>query len=199
MPRNKELNEKMKDERRVTIRSQALRLFATRGLAATKITDIAKAAGMAQGLLYHYYSSKDDIFVELIEHAFDRMNVAVLALEKLEVPPQEKIKLALDNLLHGLDEHEDTGFYHLLIAQATASETIPEEAKKIIRQKNSVPYKVMARIIARGQEEGTIKKFDPDELAMVFWTSVKGLAIHKATHGAAFKTPSSEILLNMFV
>ncbi len=199
MPRNKELNEKMKDERRLTIRSHALRLFATRGLAATKITDIAAAAGMAQGLLYHYYSSKDEIFIELIDHAFERMNTAVLALEQLEAPPQAKIKLALENLLHGLDENEDTGFYHLLIAQATASETIPEEAKKIIRQKNSVPYDVMARIIAQGQQEGTIKTFDPKELAMVFWTSVKGLAIHKATHGAAFKTTSSAILLNMFV
>lgn len=199
MPRNKELNEKMKDDRRLTIRSHALRLFATRGLAATKITDIAAAAGMAQGLLYHYYTSKDDIFVELIEYAFERMNAAVLALEHLEAPPQDKIKLALDNLLEGLDEHEDTGFYHLLIAQATASETIPERAKQIIKQKGNVPYEVMTRIIEQGQQEGTIKLFDARELAMVFWTSVKGLAIHKVTHGAGFKSPDSEILLNMFV
>ena len=199
MARNKELNEKMKEERRQIIRKHALRLFATKGLAATKITDIAAASGMAQGLMYHYYSSKNEIFVELLEHAFERMNTAVRALEKLDAPPQDKIKLALENLIDGLDEHEDTGFYHLLVAQATASDTIPDDAKAIIKKKNSVPYTVMARIIRQGQQEGTIKKFDADELAMVFWTSVKGLAIHKATHGANFKTPDSDILLNMFV
>jgi AcrR family transcriptional regulator len=197
--RNKELNEKMKDERRQIIRQHALRLFATKGLAATKITDIANASGMAQGLMYHYYASKDDIFVELIEHAFEQMNSAVLALEQLDLPPHDKIKLALENLIDGLDDHADTGYYHLLIAQATASDTIPERAKNIIKEQSYIPYEVMARIIAQGQDDGSIKKFDPHELALVFWTSVKGLAIHKATHGANFRSPDFEILLNMFV
>jgi AcrR family transcriptional regulator len=197
--RNQELNQKTKDERREQILSAALRLFATRGLAATKITDIAAAAEMSQGLLYHYYRSKEDIFVELIRTAFERMNTAALELEKLPLPPREKIRLAIETLLRGLDDNEDTGLYHLLIAMATASEAIPEEAKAIIQNENLVPYEVIVRIIAEGQKDGSLKAYDAGDLALVFWTSMKGLAIHKAAHGTKFKTPSPEIFLSLFM
>lgn len=199
MGRNKELNQKTKDERREQILSAALRLFATRGLAATKITDIAAAAEMSQGLLYHYYRSKEDIFVELIRTAFERMNTAALELEKSPLPAREKIRVAIETLLRGLDDNEDTGLYYLLIAMATASEAIPEEAKAIIQSENLVPYEIIVRIITEGQKDGSLKAYDAGELALVFWTSIKGLAIHKAAHGAKFRTPSPEIFISMFM
>ncbi|MBE7553294.1 MAG: TetR/AcrR family transcriptional regulator [Anaerolineales bacterium] len=197
--RNKELNQKTKDERRGQILSKALMLFATKGLAATKITDIASAAGMSQGLLYHYYRSKEDIFVELIRSAFERMNTASLELEKLPLPPQEKIRLAIETLLQGLNDNEDTGRYYLLIAVATASEAIPEAAKTIIQKENLVPYEVITRIISEGQKDGSIKDYEAKDLALVFWTSMKGLAIHKAVHGNKFKMPDADILMSMFI
>ncbi len=199
MGRNKELNQKTKDERREQILSGALRLFATRGLAATKISDIASAAEMSQGLLYHYYRSKEDIFVELIRTAFERMNTAALELERLPLPPREKIRVAIETLLCGLDDNADTGLYYLLIAMATASEAIPEEAKAIIQSENLVPYEVIVRIITEGQKDGSLKAYDAGELALVFWTSIKGLAIHKAAHGTRFKTPNPEIFISMFM
>ena len=61
MARNKDLNQKMKDERREQILSNALILFAAKGLSATKITDISAASGISQGLLYHYFESKEEI------------------------------------------------------------------------------------------------------------------------------------------
>ena len=66
MARNAEHNQKMRDERREKILYHALRLFAAKGLYATKITDIAAECRMSQGLLYHYFRSKEEIFTELI-------------------------------------------------------------------------------------------------------------------------------------
>lgn len=197
--RNKELNQKIKDERREQILSKALMLFATKGLAATKITDIASAAGMSQGLLYHYYRSKEDIFVELIRSAFERMNTASLELEKLPLSPREKIRLAIEKLLQGLEDNEDTGRYYLLIAVATASEAIPAAAKTIIQKENMVPYEVITRIITAGQKDGSIKDYEAQDLALVFWTSMKGLALHQAVHGKKFKMPDADILMSMFI
>jgi len=105
-------------------------------LAATKITDIAEAAGMSQGLIYHYYKSKEEIFTELIDSAFDKINSASLALEEMSIAPLEKIRLAIQTILKNLEENADHSLYHLLIAQSTASETIPEEAKNVINKKN---------------------------------------------------------------
>ncbi|MCB0114102.1 MAG: TetR/AcrR family transcriptional regulator [Caldilineaceae bacterium] len=199
MAKSKEQNEKIKDERRERILSVALRLFATNGLAGTKVADIAAAAEMSHGLLYHYYRAKEDIYVELIRHAFENMNSAALALEALPLPSREKIHLAIEKLLEGLESNEDTGHYHLLIAVATASDVIPDEAKRIIQENNQLPYAVMARIIQQGQLDGTVREGDPEQLALVFWTSIKGLCIHKAAHGSTFKAPSPELLMNLFI
>ena len=198
MARNKELNQKMKDERKKQILSKALMLFATKGLAATKITDIASASEMSQGLLYHYYKSKEAIFTELIRYAFERMNAAARELESLSVSPCEKIRMAIEGLLRGLEENEDSARYHLLIAQATVSEAIPEDAKRIIERENRTPYEIMTRIIREGQRDGSLKAHDAGELALVFWTSINGLAIYKAVHGKTFKAPDSNILMNLF-
>ncbi|SMP72173.1 TetR/AcrR family transcriptional regulator [Anoxynatronum buryatiense] len=198
MPRNKSQNQQLRDERREQILSQALMLFAKRGLAATKITDIADASAISQGLMYHYFSSKEAIFVELISRAFDRLNQACRWLEEQSMPPLEKITFALTELLKLLDQDEHAACYHLLIAQATASDAIPDEAKAIILRENTFPYESISRIMAAGQQEGTIKQYDADQLALIFWTSINGLAIYKAVHGTKYLAPNVEILVGMF-
>ncbi len=199
MGRNKERNQKMKDERREQILSHALMLFATKGLAATKISDICSIAGFSQGLVYHYYKSKEDIFVELIKNAFNKLNTACRGLESLEVSPREKIIMAMERLLQGLEESEEAAWYYLLTTQANISQTIPDEANLIISKERAVPYEVITRIIIEGQKDGSIKKYDANELALVFWTSIIGLAIYKATHGNKFKAPDTQILMSMFI
>lgn len=199
MARNKELNQKIKDERREQILSKALKLYATKGLAATKITDISKTTGISQGLFYHYFSSKDEVFIELIKNGFSRLNEACRWLENQPLPPKEKIAFAIKELLKLLEENEDAARYHLLIAQATASEAIPEEAKEIIKRENSYPYEAIERIVIEGQKEGSIKDYNSKELALVFWTTINGLAIYKAVHGKKFKAPDEDILTSIFV
>ena len=136
MPRSKKQNEQIKEERRSQILTQALRLFASRGLAATKIADIAAAAGVSQGLIYHYFSSKEEIFTELIRHAYAGISAAARYLEELPAPPAAKIRLAIEGLLRDTIQNEDTARFYLLTAQATGSEAIPEEAQRIIQQEN---------------------------------------------------------------
>jgi len=97
-----------------------------------------------------------------------------------------------------LEQSEDASRYHLLIAQATASEAIPEEAQAIIKSESAFPYGSLARIMAEGQKDGSIKKYDARELALVFWTSINGLAIYRAVHGEKFKAPDPAILASMF-
>ncbi len=199
MARNQATNQKQKDERREQILTSALLLFSTKGLAATKVTDIATAAGMSQGLMYHYFDSKETIFIELIRSAFARLNSACYILEEMALPPAEKIKLAIGGLLQGINDNADHARYHLLIAQATASDAIPAAAKAIIQSENQIPYEVIARIMAAGQVEGSIRQHDSAELALIFWSTIKGLAIHRAVHGERFKAPDPKLLMTVFL
>jgi len=199
MPRNKEANQKVKDERRDQILSSALSLFATKGLAATKISDIAVKTGMSQGLIYHYYKSKEEIFTWLIGSAMEKMNEAALNLENLPVSAKEKIIIAINGLLKGFDENENTADYYFLITQTALSEAYPEEAREIIRTQNDVKYEVITRILKQGQMDGTIKNHDAQEMATLFFSSINGLALNKAIYGDRFKMPDQNILLSMFL
>ena len=67
-----------------------MRQFVKQGLFATRIKDIATEAEIAQGLLYHYYASKDEIFVDLINDALDKTIEASYMVRDMEADPGEK-------------------------------------------------------------------------------------------------------------
>jgi AcrR family transcriptional regulator len=69
-PRKPEDNQEILDQRRTEILEAALKVFAHRGLAGTKVGDIAATAGLSHGLLYHYFRSKEEIFTELVRIAY---------------------------------------------------------------------------------------------------------------------------------
>lgn len=199
MPRDKEQNQLIRDNRKEQILSNSLSLFAKKGLSATKIKDITSATGISQGLIYHYYESKEAIFVELIKIAFERINQACQWLESQPMTPSQKIVFAIEELLRLLEEDEDAALFHLLIAKVTGSDAIPEEARIIIEERNTFPYEAIERIMIEGQKNGSIKDYDAGELALIFWTSINGVAIYKAVHGDKFRSPDANILIEMFI
>lgn len=199
MPRNKETNQKVKDERREQILAAALELFAKRGLVATRISDISAKTGMSQGLIYHYFKSKEEALIWLIRNAIEKMNTAALELEKLPVSAKEKIILAVDGLLNGFDMKTETASYYFLITQTALSDSYPDEAKEIILSQNNVKYDVITRILIQGQKDGSVRKYDASEMALLFFSVINGLAMNKAINGTDFKMPDKRIILNMFL
>jgi AcrR family transcriptional regulator len=61
MPRTKEQYEKIRQEKRQLIKETALSLFAANGYEATSISDIARSAGISKGLMYNYFTSKEEL------------------------------------------------------------------------------------------------------------------------------------------
>lgn len=191
-------NQRTRDRRRGEILSGALRLFVSKGLAATRVGDIARAAGVSQGLLYHYFASKEDIYVALIRTAFERLNEAARGLEAMAIPPREKIELAVTKMLEGMQGNEDYARYFILTAQASLLTDIPREAARIVHRERDLSYGAIARILRAGQADGSIRDHDADELAVLFWTVIKGLAMHRAAFGKKFVAPDPALLTHMF-
>ena len=71
MPRTEEAFQQIRDESKRQILDAAVKVFAQKGLANTKISDLAEAAGVSQGLLYRYFTDKDDVFIALLERAIN--------------------------------------------------------------------------------------------------------------------------------
>ena len=198
MGRDEEHNRRMREDRRRRILSEAVRLFATRGLGATRVGDIAAAAGMSQGLLYHYFASKEEIFTDIVRRAFEQMNAAARDLERAPQPPREKLETMVRQVLRGIRESEDCVWYSSLISLASISDATPPEAREILRLEREVPYRAVASIVAAGQQEGTVGPGDPEDLALLFWTTVKGLALHRVALGEAFRLPDPSALVRIF-
>ncbi len=199
MPRTEKDNQKIKEEQREHILRSALGLFARRGLHGVTVSRIAQEAGVSQGLLYHYFSSKEALYTALIRRAFVRMGEAALGLEALEIPARQKVALALDELCKGIRNDEQFSNSFMLTAQASFAETLPEEAAKVIKDHREAPYKAMARIFQIGQQQGSVREGDPDELAILFWTMMKGLAMQRAAFGAAYHAPDPRYYKEFFL
>src|SRR5512140_2780291 len=83
MPRTAEAVQKIRDERHDQIIQAALRVFARRGFAATKITDVAAAAGISHGLVNHYFASKEELYQAIVADTLDgALRVTAAALER---------------------------------------------------------------------------------------------------------------------
>ena len=187
------------DERRDEIMAAAVRVFSKKGFAAAKISDIATEAGISQGLLYHYFASKEEIHTTMIRTALERMNEAAQALAASPLPAGRKIEKALVTLLGDIETHESFAQYVMLIARAMLTDAASDELKELLRAKRRVPYDAMAGIFAQGKREGSVKDHDPEDMAVLFWTLVKGLAMHKASWGEEYRSPDPRMLLELFL
>ncbi|MDR1644564.1 MAG: TetR/AcrR family transcriptional regulator [Tannerellaceae bacterium] len=74
MPRTKEQNEAIRTEKKQIIMDAALELFAEAGYVHTSIEQIARQAGVAKGLIYTYFKSKDDLLYNILTSGIDRMS-----------------------------------------------------------------------------------------------------------------------------
>ena len=199
MARSNEKNEQMRDESKQKIREAALGQFADKGLFAARIQDIAAAAKISQGLLYRYYTSKDDIFVDLIEDALDKVNEASLYVSSLELSAKEKILLSLAELFKTIEASDSLRQTCRLIAQAMNSTAIPEKAQKLLEEKRDIPYQVFAEIMRQGQAENTVVEGKPEELSILFWSTINGLAIFYATRSVSPVLPYKDYVASMFL
>ncbi len=194
-PRNEEQNAAIRDERKEQILSAALRLFAKRGFAATKISDVVKKAGMSHGLVYHYFGSKEEIFYELLKRAMRTSAESILMVEEMQGRPIEKIRMIAGHILDAIEKFEDTAYYFLIVTHASVMEGLSEENKKLLDE-SVRGVSAMVRILAAGQTAGEVREGDPEEMATVFFAAMQGLAMYRLEN-AAFKMPGSEILMNM--
>lgn len=87
-PRTKSQNEKIRIETSKVILGASLKLFSEKGFDQTSVEDIATSAKISKGLVYHYFTSKDQILYTLMKSSFDEMmNMEFVIPEN--APPSE--------------------------------------------------------------------------------------------------------------
>lgn len=192
-PRTKEQFDKIKETTREKILDAALVVFAHNGFAATSISDIAKAAGISNGLLYHYFSSKEDLFNELIDIAVSYSGAAMMNYRDMKSSAKDRLHYLSEAILDILSRGNKTANYFTLMLQAGLAGNIPAASAEYLKS-STIPFKIMSEIIKEGQREGTFKSGDPMQLAILYWASFQGLCAYKLTMKSFFLAPEPRML-----
>jgi TetR/AcrR family transcriptional regulator len=80
------------DDKRRAILATATELFAEHGYDRSSIAEVAKACGVSKALLYHYYTSKEVLLHDIIEHHLTRLLVAIEAADEAELSPRARLE-----------------------------------------------------------------------------------------------------------
>lgn len=196
MPKAKEQFEEMRQEAQKKIQAAGLELFASKGLAGTNIKEIAAKAQISLGLMYHYYSNKDELYLGLANQAMDMSIAHLTSLKKQHSTAKEKVEGFIEGFLTGVHKYPEI-CYFIIIGQQFETRDAAQNQLLITRKQQSM--KVLADIIKAGQKEGVFLSGDPAQLAAMLIAATQGLAAFKMTFGKGFTIPGKDILMNMLL
>ena len=198
MPRVKQQFDAMRSATREKIMMAGLKLFSHKGLAATSIHDIAAQAGISVGLMYHYYKSKEDLFTELVETAVGSAAESTQIRFASSQPPTEKIRMFSKEVIEDIAQSNWMSQLYLLMIHYTLAVDLPEKAAEI-REKGFAPLESLKRTVIEGQELGEVRTGDPDEMVVMYFATIQGLAISKLTMGERFVLPNPDLLSGLLL
>ena len=164
------IRDEQKEQRRALIIDKAIELFAKKGYLDTKIGDIAKAADISVGLMFHYFESKEKLFEEIVRYGTNATNTP---REMNFENPLDYFEGFLKVLLQYVKEHPQTMYLFVIIGRIQHSEGVPPHIKEIAAGVDQI--KQSAEVIAAGQEDGYFREGDPYLLAFTFWSSIQGI------------------------
>ncbi len=194
-PRTTAANQQIKDARREAILRAALKVFARNGLAGTRSGDIAAEAGVSQGLLYHYFPSKEALFTEIVEAALRGTAALMASAQAAPGSAWQRLHVLCEQMLAGVVEDPE---YPLVILQTITSEAVPEKARAAYEQFARPSFQHLVALIQEGQTEGQVVDGDPAELALVFTACIQGIALSRLEgSGPSMPAPRPEAVLRL--
>jgi AcrR family transcriptional regulator len=157
------------EEKRRLILDAAVRVFAHKGFHTSRVGDIAEEAGVAHGLLYHYFSSKDEVLDTIFRETWSDLLEEIDAIESSEEPAREQLQRVAARLLGSWQRQPDV--IRVLIKEIARSPEVQQRIGELVK-----PIEAIQRIIARGQETGEFRAdFDARLAGIVFYGGVEEL------------------------
>jgi len=154
------------EEKRRQILDAAVRVFARKGFHTSRVGDIAEEAGVAHGLLYHYFSSKDEVLETVFRENWGVLLERINAVEDGDEPASEQLRhvavILLRTWLHTPD------VVRVLVREIARSPEVQGRIGELVK-----PVETIRSIIERGQESGEFRSdIDPAVAAVVFYGAI---------------------------
>jgi TetR/AcrR family fatty acid metabolism transcriptional regulator len=154
-------------DRRQQILAAAVKVFAEKGFHASRVGDIAEEAGIAYGLVYHYFASKEDLLETIFRTTWTEMLARVREVEEAGVPAAEAVRQVTALLLRTW--RRDPALVRVLVREVTRNQHVQQEIEEITQA-----MQALERIVRRGQESGEFRsELDPRLAAVVFYGALE--------------------------
>jgi TetR/AcrR family fatty acid metabolism transcriptional regulator len=140
------------EDKRQLILDAAVRVFARKGYHTCRVGDIAEEAGVAHGLLYHYFDSKEELLETIFRSTWTLMLDAIQGVEALGEPAREQLRKVAAIVLRAWRDTPD--IIRVLVREVTRSPHLQQEISE-----TEQAFSALERIITKGQEDGD---FRPD-------------------------------------
>ena len=146
-------------DKRRTILDAAIRVFAREGFHRCRVSDIAKEADVAYGLVYHYFRSKDEVLDTLFSERWSLLLEMISDVDKQELPAREKL-YAIASFIIDSYRHDPDLMKVIIVEVTRAANTFGRHHLDEITQ----AYEGIAAIVARAQTDGTFR----DDISATF-------------------------------
>jgi TetR/AcrR family transcriptional regulator, fatty acid metabolism regulator protein len=156
-------------DKRRAILDAAIRVFARQGFHSARVSDIASEAGVAYGLVYHYFDSKEQMLNELFTERWKLLLDASEEAKRGGGSPREKLATVSSFIIESY--RHDPELMKVIIVEVTrAANSFGRTHLDKIRE----AYGGIAGIVERAQADGTFKDaVTPDFAAMAFYGAME--------------------------
>jgi AcrR family transcriptional regulator len=134
----------------------AARIFSEKGFHATSMQDIADAVHLQKASLYHHFSSKQEILVDILDHALDLINTRLELVLSQSLSPEEKLRQAMVSYFQTIAENRNLSAVLLLELRSLDPELKARQASR--REKFE---KLWRDLIIEGKQQGIFTDVDP--------------------------------------
>jgi len=158
-------------DKRRQILDAAIRVFARQGFHSTRVSDIADEAGVAYGLVYHYFKSKDEVLNELFTERWSLLLAAIEEADRGSASPRAKLE-AVAGFIVDSYRHDPELMKVIIVEVTRAANSFGRTHLPEIRR----AYDSIAKIVAEGQESGEFRRdVDPNFASMSFYGAIEQL------------------------
>jgi TetR/AcrR family transcriptional regulator, fatty acid metabolism regulator protein len=158
-------------DKRRQILDAAIRVFARQGFHATRVSDIADEAGVAYGLVYHYFRSKEEVLNELFVERWSLLLAAIEETDRAGGSPREKLA-AVATFIVDSYRHDPELMKVIIVEVTRAANSFGRTHLPEIRR----AYESIAKIVEDGQAAGAFRDDIPPMFAsMSFYGAIEQL------------------------
>jgi len=158
-------------DKRRQILDAAIRVFARQGFHATRVSDIADDAGVAYGLVYHYFRSKDEVLNELFIERWSLLLVAIEAADRGGGSHRSRLADVAGFIVDSY-RHNPELMKVIIVEVTRAANSFGRTHLEEIRR----AYESIAKIVADGQAAGEFRQDVPPLFAsMTFYGGIEQL------------------------